>query len=170
MSRMTKWFVFTFGFGLLPFGFAVLFHYLHDPNDGVLESSPELLVFTLIVSATETGQLAGTFPAQALRRRFHGAAFAMLLFLAVISAALYGVYVDHGYNTPGQDLGIECRIVQAPSPEALARIGPVIDDLTPPCMRWLAFQDRLFRLSFGMAVFAGVFATLSEWARPKHGD
>jgi hypothetical protein len=169
---MTKWFVFTFGFGLLPFAFAILFHYLHDPAARLVESSPELLFFALVVAASETGELAGIFAVVPWKRRLQGLAFAMLLLIAVLSAALYGAYVSHQYMSPARGRGFDCgALVDGGRLEGdgIGKILSLAAPLVRPCTEWLAFADRLFRLSVVMASAAAVLGTLSEWFRPRDG-
>jgi hypothetical protein len=166
MSRMTKWFVFTCGFGLLPFGFAVLFHYLHDPAGPTVESSPELLFFSLAVTASTMGELWGVHPARLWKRRMHGIAFSSLLIVGVFAAALYGAYVSHGYTSPARSAGLDCRFWVNGGGRGHDAVRTAAEPLIPACREWLAFADRLFTLSIALAIGAAAAGTVCEWFRP----
>ncbi len=58
MGPMLRWFVFTMGMGLLPFGFSALLQALRGTPPGQGQTSPELLFLSVMVSAS---QLDGIF-------------------------------------------------------------------------------------------------------------
>lgn len=173
MSRMLKWFLFTGFFGLLPFGFYVLFKSLREP-DGALESSPELLFFSIVVSAAGVAELVGNLPAHRWRKVILASGGAVLVAGAVVSACLYGVYVDHTFNTPGRELGLNCSLFD-PQANLRGQVGELtanslrasVQTLTEDCREWMDFQRRVFRLSIWLAIGLGFIATVCEWLRPE---
>lgn len=56
MGPMLRWFVFTIGMGLLPFGFSVLLQVLRGVPPNQWQSSPELLFFSVMGLAVAAGQ------------------------------------------------------------------------------------------------------------------
>ncbi|HEX2079394.1 MAG TPA: hypothetical protein VHG08_16835 [Longimicrobium sp.] len=171
MSRMLKWFLFTGFFGLLPFGFSVLFKSLREPH-GVLESSPELLFFSIVVSAAGVAELVGNMPEHGWKKVLLAAGGAVLLAGAVISASLYGVYVDHTFNTPGRELGLNCSLFD-PQENLHGRVGGLTADslrasvrtIAEDCREWMDFQRRVFKLSIWLALALGFVGTVCEWHR-----
>lgn len=175
MNRMLKWFLFNGFFGLLPFGFSVLFRSLREPHGG-LQASPELLFFSIVVSAAGLAELVGNMPEQGWSRLLLGLGGAGLLAGAVVSASLYGVYVDHTFNTPGRELGIDCSLFD-PEADLDGRIDAVTADglrasvatLARHCTEWMNFQRNVFRLSIWLALGLGFIGTICEWVRPEPG-
>jgi hypothetical protein len=105
--------VFTIGMGLLPYGFSVLLQSLRGVPPSEWQSSPELRFFSILVSAA---QLDGVFAARDEPRNgttawptLLGAMFGCSLVAAIVSAVLYGVYVDHARHDPARTVGSTCE-------------------------------------------------------------
>ena len=157
MGPMLRWFVFTITFGLLPFGFSMLLQALHGSGSVGWRSSPELLFFFVMVCSVQMGEMFGA-PAlggirRTPRRTFFGIMFSFFLVGAVVSAALYGVYVD-------QERNAECSgFVHPPDPSGAAVWGT--------CGEWLDFQANLFTFSMWLAAVLGSAATFTEYVRTR---
>ena len=165
MGPMLRWFVFTIGMGLLPFGFSVLLQALRGVPPDQWQNSPELLFFSVMVSAS---QLDGIFASLSAPKRDDGvsrtllsAMFGVFLLSGIVAAALYGVYADLARNDPARVIGAACAtLAQAPvvgQPAAMRA----------HCAEWLAFQGNLFTFSVWMALIVGVIGTLTEWIRTR---
>lgn len=161
---MLRWFVFTVGMGLLPFGFLVLQQALRGIPPGQWQNSPELFFFSIVVCAS---QLDGIFASLASSNDREGdqdrekaalvPMFGLFLLGAILSAALYGVYVDHARNDPARIIGAVCgRFPSSTSP-----------DVREHCTEWLAFQANLFTFSMWTAGALGVLGTVAEWIRTR---
>jgi hypothetical protein len=158
---MLRWFVFTIAMGLLPFGFSVLLQALRGVPPHEWQSSPELLFFGVIVGASQLdgilAALSSGSESMKAWRTFVSAMFGWFLLSAIVSAALYGVYVDQVRSDPARILGSACAVVkQVPA----AADAVAIDD---KCTEWLDFQENLFRFSIWMAVTAALLGTTTEW-------
>lgn len=163
---MLRWYVFTIAMGLLPFGFSVLLQTLRGVPPAEWQSSPELLFFSMLVSAA---QLDGAFTARAEPQNGHdgwpallGAMFGCFLVTSILSAALYGVYVDHARDDPARGAGSTCEMVVR-----YAGGTRYPDEVRHRCGEWLDFQANLFTLSTWMSCAVGVAGTLAEWARTR---
>ena len=122
MGPMLRWFVFTIAMGLLPFGFSILLQVLRGVPPSEWQNSPELLFFSVMVSAS---QLDGIFASPSLPgsgevrgRGLLNGMFGWFLITAILAAALYGVYVDHARNDPARVINSACAAVvgQVPGP------------------------------------------------------
>lgn len=159
MGPMLRWFVFTIGFGLLPFGFAVLLDRLHDPSAIELNNSPELLFFCVMTSAVEMGAifttLAGKPELPVWRSSFLGVMFPILLLMAIMAAALYGIYIDQERA--------ERFLLKTDCTRVCANGGHAGLDA-------LDFQTNLFKLSLWLSGLLAVAATLTEWVRTRRSQ
>lgn len=166
MGPMLRWFVFTIGMGLLPFGFSVLLQILRSVPPGEWQSSPELLFFSVMVSASQLDGISTSLASpgregESLTRGLLGAMFGFFLLSAIVTAALYGVYADLGRNDPARVVGAACAAVVAQVPAAS---DPLMRE---HCTGWLAFQGNLFTLSMWIAGTIGLMGTLTEWVRTR---
>jgi hypothetical protein len=166
MGPMLHWFVFTIGMGLLPFGFSVLLQALRGVPPAAWQNSPELLFFSVMVSAS---QLDGIFASLSSHkggeegwRTLLSTMFGSFLLSAILTAALYGVYVDHARTDPARVIGSACAAVMGQS-SALPDPGAIREH----CRGWLAFQRNLFTFSVWMAVVVGAMGTITEWIRTR---
>lgn len=168
MGPMLRWFVFTVGMGLLPFGFSVLQQALRGIPPPRWQNSPELFFFSIVVCAS---QLDGIFASLAFIKGRDGdqdreraalvPMFGLFLFGAILAAALYGVYVDHARNDPARVIGAACGV-------AGGRIlPPEHAGVREHCAEWLAFQGNLFTFSMWMAGVLGALGTITEWVRTR---
>ncbi|HEX6912208.1 MAG TPA: hypothetical protein VF142_17525 [Longimicrobium sp.] len=107
---MLRWFVFTIGMALLPFGFSVLLQALRGVPPNHWQSSPELLFFSVMVSAS---QLDSSFAGEARARTLLTAMFGSFLLGAIVGAASYGVYVDQARSDPARVIGAACATIVA---------------------------------------------------------
>ena len=163
---MLRWFVFTITMGLLPFGFSVLLQALRGVPPAEWQNSPELLFFSLLVSAS---QLDGVFASLSSGRVGKGkwqtmlnTLFGCFLVSAIVSAALYGVYLDHARNDPARVAGTTCEAIM----EQVRRTRAPVE-IGGRCAEWLDFQSNLFTLSIWMSVLVGVAGTFTEWTRTR---
>jgi hypothetical protein len=161
---MLRWFVFTIAMGLLPFGFSVLLQALRGVPPAELQNSPELLFFSVLVSAA---QLDGVFASLSSRecgkgewRTLLSVLFGCFLISAILSAALYGVYLDHARNNPAA--GVTCEAVVGQARRAGSSAG-----IKARCTEWLEFQSNLFTFSIWMSATVGVAGTFTEWIRTR---
>jgi hypothetical protein len=142
MGPMLRWFLFTIGFGLLPFALAVVLRELGGGRVGAALTSPALLFFAVMVCAAQVSGLLVTLsagePIPRNRRDLLSAFFAVFLLGGVFSAMLYGVYVNHELNDPALRWNTAC-----------SRAGGKLDG----CADWLTFRMNLF--TFSMWVAAG---------------
>ena len=90
MGPMLRWFLFTIAMGLLPFGFSGLLRSLRGVPPEKWQNSPELLFFSVMVSAS---QLGGIFDTLSKRHRYRsprhvilGFAFGFFLLSAILAA------------------------------------------------------------------------------------
>lgn len=163
---MLRWFVFTIGMGLLPFGFSVLLQTLRGIAPGQWQNSPELFFFSSVVCAS---QLDGIFASLASIKRRAGdrerallvATFGLFLLGAILAAALYGVYVDHARNDPARVIGATCGVAGGRTPSY------TLAGVQEHCSQWLAFQGNLFTFSLWMAGMLGTWGTITEWIRTR---
>lgn len=158
MGPMLRWFVFTLGMGLLPYGFSVLLQSLRGVPPDEWQNSPELLFFSVMVSAS---QLGGIFETLAhgrirgpIRRTLLNFGFGVYLLAAILASGLYGVYVDHERSA---------RTCEAAGPVASSPLR--MPDAR--CTEWLDFQTNLYRFSIVVACIAGIFGTATEWVRTR---
>jgi hypothetical protein len=166
MGPMLRWFVFTIAMGLLPFGFSVLLQALRGVPPDQWQNSPELLFFSVMVSAS---QLDGIFASLSTPSRgdegwrtLLSAMFGAFLLCAILAAALYGVYADQARNDPARVIGAACAKILA---QPAADVAPA--SMRDHCIEWLAFQGNLFTFSLWMAGVAGVMGTMTEWIRTR---
>lgn len=170
MGPMLRWFVFTVGMGLLPFGFSILQQGLRGIPPAQWQNSPELFFFSIVVCAA---QLDGIFTTLASPRAAWGdlrvertllsTMFGLFLLVAIVAAALYGVYVDQARNDPARVAGAACMAV-AGRPRLMV---PMPDYLREHCTEWLSFQANLFTFSTWVAGAVGVLGTVTEWIRTR---
>jgi hypothetical protein len=166
MGPMLRWYVFTIAMRLLPFSFSVLLQCLRGVPPSEWQSSPELLFFSVMVSASQLGGIFATLSSGRGRwgawPTFLSMMFGLFLISAIISAALYGVYVDQERNLAALAPGLGCA-------ELLG--GEVAEGITASlagtCREWLDFQTNLFRFSIWMAGAVGVLGTFTEWVRTR---
>jgi uncharacterized protein (DUF2342 family) len=166
MGPMLRWFVFTMGMGLLPFGFSVLLQVLRGVPPERWQSSPELLFFSVMVSASQLDGISTSLASPAREgeggsRGLLSAMFGLFLLCAITTAALYGVYADMGRNDPARVVGSTCVAVVAQASIASESA------MREHCTEWLSFQHNLFTLSMWMAGGLGLMGTLTEWARTR---
>jgi hypothetical protein len=143
MGPMLRWFVFTITMGLLPFGFSILLQVLRGVPPSEWQNSPELLFFSVMVSAS---QLDGIFASFSLsgsgedegRGLLNGMSGCFLI-TAIVAAALYGVHVDHARNDPARVVGSACAAVVR---QVSAQGHPA--GIEQHCGEWLAFRANLF--------------------------
>lgn len=168
MGPMLRWFVFTVTLGLLPFGFSVLLQWLRGIPPEQWQNSPELLFFSVMVSASQLGEIFAALSARVGRpaawRTFLSMMFGLFLISAILSAALYGVYVDHERHKPAHPFAVECadRAGGTRSPD---RAGTA--DVDAACAEWFDFQGNLFRFSIWMSAIVGAVGTFTEWVRTR---
>jgi len=92
-KRLSKWFWFNFVFALTPLGLMILIRILGDKlTIQDIADSPELLFFSLMLSATSVGDAIENQKLNEGETLFMNMRYA-LLFLAVISAVLYGCFL-----------------------------------------------------------------------------
>lgn len=158
MGSMLRWYVFTVAMGLLPFGFSALLQTLRGVPPGEWQNSPELLFFSVMLCAVQLGGIFDTLsqrpPVGRLRKSLLSFAFAFFLLAAVLSAGLYGVYIDHERGARMCQGAVTSFIAPAPAGGG-------------HCAEWLDFQTNLYHLSIVIAVTAGVFGTVTEWIRTR---
>lgn len=169
MGPMLRWYVFTIGMGLLPFGFSALQQALRGIPPSEWQNSPELFFFSIVVCAS---QLDGIFASLSLPGKADGnqaaaqkllvPMFGFFLFIAILAAALYGVYVDLARNDPARVVGAACAVAGGLQPS-----GSLPSTVREHCTQWLAFQGNLFTFSMWMAGVVGVMGTVSEWTRTR---
>jgi hypothetical protein len=166
MGPMLRWFVFTIAMGLLPFGFSILLQVLRGVPPSDWQNSPELLFFSVMVSASQLDGIFASFSSgpsgEGEGRGLLNAMFGWFLIIAIFAAALYGVYMDHARNDPARVVGSACAAV----------VRQVSGQGHPPgierhCGEWLAFRANLFTLSMWMAGLVGITGTISEWIRTR---
>jgi hypothetical protein len=164
MGPMLRWYVFTIAMGLLPFGFSVLLQSLRGVPPSEWQNSPELLFFSVMVSASQLGGIFATLSTGRGRGGTWPAFLSMMFVLisAIVSAALYGVYVDQERNLMRLAPGLGCAgVLEGVVPEAMT--GAIVE----ACMEWLDFQTNLFTFSIWMAGAVGVLGTFTEWVRTR---
>jgi hypothetical protein len=169
MGPMLRWFVFTIGMGLLPYGFSVLQQILRGIPRAKWQNSPELFFFSIVVCASQLdGILASLSTRPAKRepkaeRTLLGTMFGLFLFTAIVAAAMYGVYVDQARNDPARVIGGACAAAGV-RPGMIASVSPEVRE---HCREWLSFQGNLFTFSLWMAGAVGVLGTITEWMRTR---
>ncbi|HEU0015601.1 MAG TPA: hypothetical protein VFQ45_18130 [Longimicrobium sp.] len=155
MGPMLRWFVFTIGFGLLPFGFRLLLEALHSSRVEPWNNTPELLFFCVMVCGVEMGEIFCTFSSETemgpVRARALSIAFCVLMLFAFIAAGLYGIYMDQ--ERLRLLAATECARMCATS------INGGVDALD--------FQQNVYRLSIWLSALLGVGATALEWLRTR---
>lgn len=163
---MLRWFVFTIAMGLLPFGFSVLLQALRGVPPAEWQNSPELLFFSLLVSASQLDGVVASLSAgkvdEGTWQTLLGTLFGCFLISAIVSAALYGVYLDHARNDPARVAGMTCEAIMGQVPRTRAPA-----EIRGRCAEWLDFQSNLFTLSIWMSVPVGVVGTFTEWTRTR---
>lgn len=139
MGPLLRWFVFSVGFGLLPFAFSVLLRLLHGEPPALVRNAPELLFLALMLSAIQMGESAGAGRSgRRLAQRMRSLSFCFFLLLAIFAAVAYGVYVQGTRET-------EC-----PS------------TLTPrACRDPSTFESNVFSLSMWIAAMAAAVGTIA---------
>jgi hypothetical protein len=169
MGPMLRWFVFTIGMGLLPFGFSVLLQTLRGVPPSGWQNSPELLFFSVMISAVQMGEifcaLSNGTEMKPLKRTALSVFFCVFLLGAILGSLLYGVYADHERYDPALAVGARCS---APvlAPGYLHRPDPGAS-LARACEEWLDFQTNLYTFSIGLAAVLGVTGTAAEWTRTR---
>ncbi|HST57669.1 MAG TPA: hypothetical protein VLK84_03205 [Longimicrobium sp.] len=158
MGPMLRWFVFTVAMGLLPFSFSALLQTLRGIAPERWQNSPELLFFSVILCAAQLGGIFDTLshgpPLGRWRKTMLSCAFGIFLLAAIVSAGLYGVYVDH-------ERGV--RMCQAAS-TSFTSAAPLN---AGHCNEWLDFQTNLYRFCIVIAVIVGSFGMVTEWIRTR---
>lgn len=166
MGPMLRWFVFTIAMGLLPFGFSILLQVLRGVPPSEWQNSPELLFFSVMVSASQLDGIFASFSSatsgEGRGRGLLNAMFGWFLIASIVAAALYGVYVDHARNDPARVVGSACAAVVGQVPGPGHPVG-----IERHCGEWLAFRANLFTLSTWLAGVVGVFGTITEWIRTR---
>ena len=158
MGPMLRWFIFTIAMGLLPFGFSGMLQTLRGVPPEEWQNSPELLFFSVMVSASQLGGIFDTLMhSRRYGRRQHvllSFAFGFFLLAAILSSGLYGVYVDHERSA---------RACQS------ASAAITVDQAVDPgyCTEWLDFQTNLYNFSIVVAGIVGSFGTVTEWVRTR---
>jgi hypothetical protein len=154
MRPLLRWLVFNVGFGLLPFGFSILLGLLHGEAPRFVQNAPELLFFTLMLCAIQMGEsFAAPGGGNGRRGTLRDAAFCGFLLVGVITAALYGVYVQAARGMAPAGGGNACA---AASPEP-----------GRACAGWVTFQSNVFSLSVVLAVAIGIAGTAAQWIRTR---
>lgn len=132
MGPMLRWYVFTIALGLLPFGFSATLQTLRGVPPSQWQNSPELLFFSVMLCAAQLGGIFDTLsqgpPPGRLHRSLLGFAFGLFLLAAILSAGLYGVYIDHergGPDVPGR--GHFVYLCRAGARRALRRMAGFSD-------------------------------------------
>jgi hypothetical protein len=165
MGSLTKWFVFTIVFGLLPFGCSILLQQFEHPGAATPENSPELLFFSIMVCAAGLGELSGFRHRAGWRKPVLGSAFGLLLVCAIVSAVVFGVYSDHARKSPGAEAGIDCVAYrELPADVRMRILSPAAgaEVVGRRCSRWEQMQTHIFRFSMGWAILVGITATVAE--------
>lgn len=150
MGPLLRWFVFNVAFGLLPFAFSVLIRVLHGEPPGLVQSAPELLFLSLMLSAVQMGETVGTTVPGS---RSRDAAFCFFLLIGISSAVLYGVYVQGARGTVLNGTPGSC--------------APGAAQVDPACAKWMTFQSNVFSLSVWLAVATVSFGTVAELIRTR---
>lgn len=157
MGPMLRWFVFTIAMGLLPFGFSVLLQALRGVPPHEWQNSPELLFFSVMVCAAQLGGIFDTISARGRfgrpRHALLSFAFGFFLLAAILSAGLYGVYVDQ--ERSARACGVNTSFTAEAAPYA------------NHCSEWLDFQTNLYKFSIVVAWVVGSFGTVTEWVRTR---
>lgn len=142
MGPLLRWFVFSVGFGLLPFGFSVLLRLLHGEPAALVRNAPELLFVSLMLSAIQMGELLEGPPAYRGEGGLVGAlratGFCVFLIVAVFAAMVYGVYVQALRTSEGY-----------------------------AAERWVAFESNVFRLAVMLAALAASLGTVAAFTRSR---
>lgn len=166
MGPMLRWFVFTIAMGLLPFGFSVLLQALRGLPPGQWQNSPELLFFSVMVSASQLdgifSSLASPRGGEVASRTVPSAMFGSFLVSAILAAALYGVYADQARSDPARVIGTACATILSQPPAA-----PDPAAMRTQCTGWLNYQANLFTFSLWMAGVLGMMGTFTEWTRTR---
>lgn len=153
MGPLLRWFVFNVAFGLLPLAFSVLLRLLHGESPDLVQNAPELLFFTLMLCAIQMGESAGSTaggpPGGTMVRATRDAAFCGFLLVGILTAVVYGVYV------------------QALRGLGSAVVSPCGAAAGPACTQWVTFQSNVFNLSLGLALIVGVAGTFAELLRMR---
>lgn len=157
MGPMLRWFVFTIAMGLLPFGFSALLQTLRGVPPGEWQNSPEPLLFTVMICAAQLGGIFDTLARRSAlgtgRRTTLSMFFGVFLIGAVLSAGLYGVYIDQERSV------LLCHTLSG------TPIGDSAEKLQ--CAQWLDFQASLYRFSIKAAGFVACLGTVAEWLRTR---
>lgn len=166
---MLRWFVFTIGMGLLPYGFSVLLQTLRGVPPSEWQNSPELLFFSVMVSAVQMGEIFCTLSngtrERRVKRTLLSIFFCVFLLGAILGALLYGVYADHERYDPALAVGARCS-APAVAPTYLHGVDAAAS-LGRACEEWLDFQTNLYTFSIWLAIVLGVTGTAAEWARTR---
>jgi hypothetical protein len=168
MGSLTKWFVFTIVFALLPFGCSLLLQQFDQPGAATPENSPELLFFSIMVCAAGLGELSGFRQRAGWRKPVLGSAFGLLRVGAIVSSVVFGVYSDHARKSPGVELGIDCTALAALGASAKAlvlRPGVAFLVVADRCARWRAVQTHIFQFSVRLAILLGIAGTAAVLVR-----
>lgn len=146
MGSLLRWFVFSVGFGLLPFAFSVLLRLLHGEPPELVQNAPELLFFALMLAAIQMGECVAENGRAGGSRARRDVVFSFFLLIGICAAVMYGVYVQalRGAECPANGAGTH-----------------------PPCVGWVTFQSNVFSLSAWTAAFAAVVGTIVEATRTR---
>lgn len=163
MGPISKWFLFVLAFGLLPYGLSVFFAWL-SRADLVTPHSPELLFFSLMVSASALGELWDRKKG-GRRQWFFTYAVPGLIILVAASASLWGAYAYHTHNEPAKRFGAICTDPAAGSSEprntSRNNSGDHSVSLRELCREWRAMEAGLFNTSCIIALLVGLGGTVS---------
>lgn len=166
MRPMLRWFVFTVGFGLLPFGFSILLAALERGSVLPVRRSPELLFFAVMVAGVQLGALLTEPPAEHGQGRGNWLMWVngFFLLMSIMAAGLYGVYVDRERN-----LSPLCRQATQNGTEILAAVPPMAErGNLDRCPEQVRFLENVFLISVWLAIVFLALGTLAEWHRTRN--
>lgn len=166
MRPMLRWFVFTVGFGLLPFAFPVLMSALETGSVWPVHRSPELLFFAVMVAGVQLGALLTEAPGAfgEVRADWLMWVNGFFLLMSIMAAGLYGVYVDRERN-----LDPVCRQGPHNSAETFSPVPPMAEiGNLDRCPEQVRFLENVFLFSVWLAAVFLALGTLAEWHRTRN--